>query len=133
MHCASLGEFEQGRPIIEAIKLKYPTTQIILTFFSPSGYEVQKNYTGADWVFYLPMDNASNASKFLDIVNPSMILFVKYEFWLNYLFQLKKQNIPARFLIKDSFTPKTSQKHKNYTIFLRNRQEIQQVLHKNCG
>lgn len=94
MHCSSLGEFEQGRPVAEQLKQQYPNHKLLITFFSPSGYEVQKNYTGADWVFYLPMDNATNASKFLDIVNPSMILFVKYEFWFYYLQEAKQRNIP---------------------------------------
>src|SRR5262245_11583667 len=75
IHCASLGEFEQGRPLIERIRKEYPTNRILLTFFSPSGYEVQKNYSGADWVFYLPLDGPRNARRFLEIVKPSLVIF----------------------------------------------------------
>jgi 3-deoxy-D-manno-octulosonic-acid transferase len=89
-HCASLGEFEQGRPVIEALKTKHPQTFIALTFFSPSGHEVRKNYLGADWIGYLPLDTYSNARKFVKILNPSQAFFVKYEFWTNYFLQLKK-------------------------------------------
>lgn len=95
MHCASLGEFEQGRPVLECLQKQYPNYSILLTFFSPSGYEVHKNYAGADYVFYLPMDSAGNASKFLKITNPSIAIFVKYEFWHYYLSQLKKLQIPT--------------------------------------
>jgi len=94
MHCASLGEFEQGRPVLEKIKTQNPNFKFLLTFFSPSGYEVQKNYSGADWVFYLPMDGAFNAKRFLDIVRPSLVIFVKYEFWYYYLKKIKYRNIP---------------------------------------
>jgi len=93
VHCASLGEFEQGRPIIEAIKLKYPTTQIVLTFFSPSGYEVQKNYADADVIMYLPLDTPSNAKKFIEVVQPILVVFIKYEFWYEYLKTLAQQKI----------------------------------------
>ena len=82
-HAASLGEFEQGRPLIEKIRAKYPDYGILLTFFSPSGYEVRKNYRGADVVCYLPFDKPRNVKKFLDIVNPCMAFFIKYEFWKN--------------------------------------------------
>ncbi len=95
MHCASLGEFEQGRPVLEGLQKQYPNYSILLTFFSPSGYEVHKNYAGADYVFYLPMDSAGNARKFLKITNPSIAIFVKYEFWHYYLSQLKKLQIPT--------------------------------------
>jgi 3-deoxy-D-manno-octulosonic-acid transferase len=95
MHCASLGEFEQGRPVLEGLQKQYPNYSILLTFFSPSGYEVHKNYAGADYVFYLPMDSAGNAHKFLKITNPSIAIFVKYEFWHYYLSQLKKLQIPT--------------------------------------
>ena len=81
VHCASLGEFEQGRPVIEAFRNQYPTHKILLTFFSPSGYEVMKDYEGADHVFYLPMDSPSNANKFIEAINPSLVLWVKYEYW----------------------------------------------------
>lgn len=95
MHCASLGEFEQGRPVLEGLQKQYPNYSILLTFFSPSGYEVHKNYTGAHYTFYLPMDSKSNAAKFLQITKPSIAIFVKYEFWHYYLTQLKKLQIPT--------------------------------------
>ena len=88
-HCASLGEFEQGRPVIEALKEKEPHSFIALTFFSPSGYEVRKNYTGADWIGYLPLDTYFNARKFVQILQPAEAFFVKYEFWMNYFLPLK--------------------------------------------
>lgn len=93
MHCASLGEFEQGRPVIEQLKMQDVNLKILVTFFSPSGYELSKNYKLADYVFYLPMDSATNASKFFEIVKPQLIIFVKYEFWYHYLQQAKKRNI----------------------------------------
>ena len=93
-HCASLGEFEQGKPIIEGYKLKYPNHKILLTFFSPSGYEIRKNYDGVDWVFYLPSDTKKNAIQFLSIVNPIKVIFIKYEFWFNYMSELNKKNTP---------------------------------------
>ena len=93
-HCASLGEFEQGKPIIETYKLNHPTHQILLTFFSASGFEIKKNTALANWVFYLPADTTSNAKKFINLVNPIKVVFIKYEFWFNYMYQLKKQNIP---------------------------------------
>jgi 3-deoxy-D-manno-octulosonic-acid transferase len=95
LHAASLGEFEQGRPLMEAIRRNYPQYCIVLTFFSPSGYEVRKNYPGADIICYLPFDLRSNVHKFLTIVRPKMAVFIKYEFWLNYLTQLHKHNIPT--------------------------------------
>lgn len=95
MHCASLGEFEQGRPLLEALKQKHPNYKILLTFFSPSGYEIRKNYAHADWVFYLPPDSKKNAQQFLQIVQPQLAIFVKYEFWYYYLTQLKDQQIPT--------------------------------------
>lgn len=94
IHCASLGEFEQGRPVIEKFKRDFPKYKILLTFFSPSGYEVRKNYTAADYIFYLPWDTSSNAKMFVAITKPSIVFFVKYEFWKNYTFALKKKNIP---------------------------------------
>jgi 3-deoxy-D-manno-octulosonic-acid transferase len=93
-HCASLGEFEQGRPIIERFKSDFPTYKVFLTFFSPSGYEVRKNYEHADYIFYLPWDSKKNARKLIQIVKPSVAIFVKYEFWNFYLSELKKQSIP---------------------------------------
>ena len=95
MHCASLGEFEQGRPLLEAIRKQYPQHKILLSFFSPSGYEVRKNYTGADSIVYLPMDGAKNARNFIDAINPSLVLWVKYEYWFYYLTELKKRAIPV--------------------------------------
>ena len=92
-HCASLGEFEQGKPIIQAYKAKYPTHKILLTFFSPSGYEIRKNTPLADFVCYLPADTKSNAKKFISIVKPIKVIFIKYEFWFNYMAEVKKQNI----------------------------------------
>lgn len=94
-HAASLGEFEQGRPLIEKIRARYPQYRILLTFFSPSGYEVRKNYRGADVVCYLPFDKKRNVIKFLDIVNPCMAFFIKYEFWKNYLDELHRRRIPV--------------------------------------
>lgn len=94
-HAASLGEFEQGRPLIEKIRERHPQYGILLTFFSPSGYEVRKNYRGADVVCYLPFDKPRNVKKFLDIVKPCMAFFIKYEFWKNYLDELHKRRIPT--------------------------------------
>lgn len=93
-HCASLGEFEQGRPLMEQIRNTHPQYKILLTFFSPSGYEVRKNYSGADYITYLPLDTRSNAKRFLDIVQPEIVIFVKYEFWLNFLNEISAKNIP---------------------------------------
>lgn len=95
MHCASLGEFEQGRPLIEQIKQAQKDYCIILTFFSPSGYEIRKNYALADYVFYLPLDTKKNAQLFLQIIQPKLALFVKYEFWFHYLNELKNARIPV--------------------------------------
>lgn len=106
-HCASLGEFEQGRPVIEKIKQLHPQQKIILTFFSPSGYEIQKDYPKADLIMYLPVDTPSNARYFLNVIQPKLSIFVKYEFWLNYLFELKKQHIPT-FLISTVIKPHQS-------------------------
>jgi 3-deoxy-D-manno-octulosonic-acid transferase len=92
-HCASLGEFEQGRPILNKLKEQYPNYKFVLTFFSPSGYEVRKNYKMADVVCYLPLDTKNNAKKFLNIIKPKLAIFVKYEFWPNMLSELKKQEI----------------------------------------
>lgn len=95
MHCASLGEFEQGRPLLEKIKAGHPHAKIILSFFSPSGYEIRKGYKGADLVCYLPLDTASNAAEFVTNINPTLVLWVKYEFWLHYLQELKSKGIPV--------------------------------------
>ncbi|SHJ19018.1 3-deoxy-D-manno-octulosonic-acid transferase [Tangfeifania diversioriginum] len=102
LHCASLGEFEQGRPVIEEIKKQYPQYRIILTFFSPSGYEIRKNYPLADIVSYLPFDTPRNAKKFLKIVQPEKAFFIKYEFWHFYISELQKQGIPV-YLISGIF------------------------------
>ncbi len=94
VHCASLGEFEQGRPLIEAIKKQHSEYRIFLTFFSPSGYEIRKNYELADYICYLPADTKSNAQKLIELVKPEFVFFVKYEFWFHYIQELKKRNIP---------------------------------------
>lgn len=94
IHCSSLGEFEQGRPIIERLKKEFKQHKLLLTFFSPSGYEVRKNYPGADYVFYLPFDTSYNARKWVEVTRPQLAIFVKYEFWLNYSQELKKSGIP---------------------------------------
>lgn len=94
-HAASLGEFEQGRPVIEAVKKTHPEYKILLTFFSPSGYEVRKNYNGADIVCYLPLDTPSNAEKFINLVKPAKAIFIKYEFWPNFLSYCRRYNIPT--------------------------------------
>ena len=93
IHVASLGDFEQGRPLVDYIKRHYPSYKILLTFFSPSGYEVRKNYPNADYVFYIPADTKRDVSRFLDIVKPDVAIFVKYEFWLNMLVELRKRGI----------------------------------------
>jgi 3-deoxy-D-manno-octulosonic-acid transferase len=103
-HAASLGEFEQGRPLIERIKKEKPEYKILLTFFSPSGYEVRKDYPGADVICYLPFDLKRNVRKFLDLAKPVMTLFIKYEFWMNYLNLLKARNIPT-YIISALFRP----------------------------
>ena len=105
VHCSSLGEFEQGRPVIEKLRSHHPQSRILLTFFSPSGYEIRKDYKGADWVFYLPMDSAQNAKRFLDIVKPQLVIFVKYDYWYYYLVECKKRNI-ALFMVSAIFRNK---------------------------
>ena len=95
IHSSSLGEFEQARPLIELIKERQPQARIVLSFFSPSGYEVRKNYNLADAVCYLPFDLIGNVKKFLDIVHPSMAIFVKYDYWGNYLMDLHRRKIPT--------------------------------------
>ncbi|MFN0173986.1 MAG: 3-deoxy-D-manno-octulosonic acid transferase [Saprospiraceae bacterium] len=104
LHAASLGEFEQGRPIIEAFRTQFPNWKIVLTFFSPSGYEIRKDYPNADLVCYLPADTSQNARDFLQIIQPDAAIFVKYEFWANYLFELKKRDIPT-LLVAALFRP----------------------------
>lgn len=103
-HAASLGEFEQGRPVIEALKAAEPATQILLTFFSPSGYEIRKNYTGADYILYLPGDTQRNAVRLIEKFRPDAAVFIKYEFWFHYLNELNKRNIPV-YLISAIFRP----------------------------
>lgn len=103
-HAASLGEFEQGRPLIESIRKDYPEYKILLTFFSPSGYEVRKDYEGADIICYLPLDTIRNARRFLRAVRPVMAFFIKYEFWYNYMHILKHRNIPA-YSVSSIFRP----------------------------
>ena len=95
MHVASLGEFEQGRPIIEKFKKEAPQYKIVLTFFSPSGYEIRKNYPFVDHVFYLPLDGSQNARQFLNFIKPDLAIFVKYEFWYHYLTELHRRSIPT--------------------------------------
>ncbi len=104
-HAASLGEYEQGLPVMEEIKNKYPNHKIVLSFFSPSGYEVRKNNPLADVTVYLPLDTKKNAQKFIEAVHPEMVFFIKYEFWINYLYELKKQSIPT-YLISGIFREK---------------------------
>jgi 3-deoxy-D-manno-octulosonic-acid transferase len=94
VHCASLGEFEQGRPVIESFKKEYPGHKIVLTFFSPSGFELRKNFSQADHVFYLPWDTPKNAKRFVDATRPVLAIFVKYEFWFHYTRELSRRDIP---------------------------------------
>lgn len=103
-HFASLGEFEQGRPVLEKLKNENPLQKIVVTFFSPSGYEIRKNYALAD-VFYLPLDTATNAKKFIELVNPKLAIFTKYEFWFHYFTVLNQKKIPL-YLISGIFRPK---------------------------
>jgi 3-deoxy-D-manno-octulosonic-acid transferase len=140
-HCASLGEFEQGRPLIEAYKSNYPDHTILLTFFSPSGYEIRKNYDKADYIFYLPLDSPKNAKRFLNITKPDIVFFIKYEFWHFYIDEIGKRKIPL-FLVSGIF--RKDQRFfkwygtafrkmlKNFTcFFLQN--ESSQTLLKNIG
>lgn len=103
-HAASLGEFEQGRPIMERLRREHPELKILLTFFSPSGYEVRKNYEGADIICYLPLDTYFNARRFLNLVHPEVAFFIKYEFWWNYLHILKRRNVPV-YSVSSIFRP----------------------------
>jgi len=104
-HCASLGEFEQARPLIEYLKKEYPQFKIVLTFYSPSGYEIRKNYIHADYIYYLPLDTKKNAIHFIHKINPQMVFFVKYEFWYHFINQLSINNIPI-FLVSGIFRKK---------------------------
>jgi 3-deoxy-D-manno-octulosonic-acid transferase len=103
-HFASLGEFEQGRPVLEKIKQAYPHKRIIITFFSPSGYEIRKDYQGADGIFYLPLDTSGNASKLIEAFNPEMVIFTKYEYWYHYYSTLSRKKIPI-IIISGIFRP----------------------------
>lgn len=105
IHAASVGEFEQARPLIERIREEYPNKKILLTFFSPSGYELHKNYDLVDYVFYLPVDTKKNAKKFIDLIQPEMVFFIKYEFWFNYINELYKRVIPI-YIVSTIFRPK---------------------------
>ncbi len=102
IHASSLGEFEQGRPIIEQLKAEHPEYKVLLTFFSPSGYEIRKNYPGADYIFYLPLDTPHNARRFLDLIQPEIAIFVKYEYWLNLLGELRRREIRT-FIVSSIF------------------------------
>jgi len=103
-HASSLGEFEQGRPVIEAFRKKRPDVKILLTFFSPSGYEIRKSYQGADYIFYLPLDTRRNTRKFLNLIRPQWVVFIKYDFWYNFLNVLSKKRIRT-YLISAKFRP----------------------------
>lgn len=116
-HASSLGEFEQGRPIMERIRNEHPEYRILLTFYSPSGYEVRKNYAGADLICYLPFDTPFNVRRFLNIVQPKKVFFIKYEFWPNYLTALKRRHIPT-YLISGIFRA-DQLFFKNYAPFYR--------------
>jgi len=122
-HTASLGEFEQGRPVIEEIRQKHPEYRILLTFFSPSGFEIRKNYAGADMVFYLPMDTKRNARLFLEITTPQLAVFIKYETWYNYLSELKNKGVPSLLVSavvyphQFSFSPWSSFMKKTLALF----------------
>jgi len=104
MHCASLGEFEQGRPVIESLRKLHPDITIIVSFFSPSGYQIRKNYAGADHVFYLPMDSAVHARRWVELIKPNMVLWIKYEYWYYYLRELRVRKIPV-LLVSPLFRP----------------------------
>jgi len=93
-HFASLGEFEQGRPVMEELKRQHPAEKIVITFFSPSGYELRKNYTGAEHIYYLPIDTKNNAKRFIELVRPKVAIFTKYEYWFHYFNELNKKNVP---------------------------------------
>ncbi len=116
-HAASLGEFEQGRPLIESLHTCYPEYRVVQTFFSPSGYEVRKNYKGADVICYLPYDKPADCRLFLDLVHPQIAIFVKYEFWGNMLGELRRRSIPA-YLVSGIFRPRQAF-FKWYGAFLR--------------
>jgi len=104
MHCSSLGEFEQGRPVIERLRIQSPHCRIIVSFFSPSGYEARKNYKGADHIFYLPLDSRKNARTFIDLIKPDLVIWIKYDYWYYFLVELKKREIPT-LLVSGVFRP----------------------------
>ena len=118
IHAASLGEYEQGLPIIEQLKLAYPNYKLLLTFFSPSGYEVRKNTSTADVVTYLPLDSKKKVNQFLDATNPKLAIFIKYEIWPNYLLQLSKRQIPT--LLVSALFKSNQIYFKSYGRFMRN-------------
>ena len=138
VHAASLGEFEQGRPLMERIRHDHPQYKILLTFFSPSGYEVRKDYKGADIVCYLPIDTISNARRFLRTVRPVMAFFIKYEFWSNYLHILKHRQVPL-YSVSSIFRPGQvffkwygrgyGQVLDCFTLFFVQNEESKQLLH----
>lgn len=103
-HCASLGEFEQARPLLEAIRQQQPDKAILLSFFSPSGYEIRKDYPGADFVTYLPMDSKANAARFIELTNPQLVIWIKYEYWYYYLQAMNQRNTPL-LLVSGIFRP----------------------------
>ncbi len=117
-HCSSLGEFEQGRPVIEEFKMRNEKLKIVLTFFSPSGFEIRKNYSGADYVFYLPADTKANSKDFIELIKPEKVFFTKYEYWHHYFHQLKKKNIPL-YMVSAVFRP-DDRFFKSYGSFFRN-------------
>ncbi len=104
IHCASLGEFEQGRPVLEEMKKNDSSLAFVVSFFSPSGYEIRKNYSEADFVCYLPLDTKANAKRFIQLINPKIAIFVKYEYWFNYMHWLKKEKIPL-YVVSAIFRP----------------------------
>jgi 3-deoxy-D-manno-octulosonic-acid transferase len=104
MHCSSLGEFEQGRPVLERLRALLPQSRIIVSFFSPSGYEARKNYPGADHIFYLPLDSRKNARTFIDLIKPDLVIWIKYDYWYYFLVELKKREIPT-LLVSGVFRP----------------------------
>ncbi|MCK5824838.1 MAG: 3-deoxy-D-manno-octulosonic acid transferase [Ichthyobacteriaceae bacterium] len=117
-HAASLGEFEQGRPLIEDIKKNYPNQKILLTFYSPSGYEIRKNYNEVDYVFYIPLDTQKNAKDFIEAVNPKMVIFIKYDIWPNIVNQLNKQQINT--VLTSAIFRENQVYFKNYGGFMKN-------------
>ena len=118
MHCASAGEFEQGKPVLEALKAQYPHYKVLVTFFSPSGYQSGKKYKGADLISYLPLDTKRNAEKFLRLVNPKLVIFIKYEYWYHHLKAVADRKIPL--LLVSSIFRKNQVFFKSYGGFYRN-------------